>query len=109
MKKYVLLLAGLLCLSSGAWADHDRARNVTVREAKTLRDDARVVLEGKITGRAGDDDQYWLRDKTGRILIDVDDDDDDGRLIGKQVRVVGNVDYNDDRVMIEVDHISRLN
>lgn len=108
MKKIVLMIAGLLCVSSGAWADRDSQRNVTVREAKTLHDDARVVLEGKITGRAGDDDRYWLRDKTGRIMIDVDDDDE-GRLVGKQVRVVGNVDYNDDTVMIEVDHLSRLN
>lgn len=63
--------------------------------AKTLRDDSQVTLTGTITGRA-DDDHYWLKDPTGRIRVDIDDDDDDNRyLIGKKVRVSGEVDRDD--------------
>ncbi|WP_380180536.1 NirD/YgiW/YdeI family stress tolerance protein [Kalamiella sp. sgz302252] len=87
---------------------HSAAKTVSVKEAKTLHDDAHVILKGKITGRAGDDDHYWLEDSTGKIRIDVEDDDweDSGAAIGKTVRVVGDVDKNDGHTEIEVDHIS---
>jgi len=105
MKKILataLLLACSLPLSALA-----ATKTVTVKEAKTLRDDTRVVLTGKIVSRAGDDDHYWLQDSTGKIRIDVDDDDweDNHVAIGKKVRVVGDVDKNDGRTEIEVDHI----
>lgn len=105
MKRYIpvsaiALIAG--CLFAGSAL----ARDVTtVKEAKTLRDDSRVTLEGKITGRAGDDDRYWLQDSTGKIRVDIDDDDDERGLVGKRVRVTGDVDKNDGRTEIDVDHL----
>lgn len=103
MKK-ILATALFLAFSVPACA---AAKTVTVKEAKKLRDDARVTLTGKITGRAGDDDHYWLQDSTGKIRIDVDDDDweDNRAAIGKTVRVTGDIDKNDGRTEIEVDHI----
>lgn len=108
---HLLLIAGLSGFCTVAIANSGKGdrQNVSVSKAKTLRDDSRVVLQGKITGRAGDDDLYWLEDSSGRIRIDVDDDDDGRHLIGKKVRVVGDVDHHDGHVEIEVDHLRRLN
>lgn len=105
MKK--ILAAALLLACTLPFYAQAAAKNVTVKEAKSLRDDARVTLTGKITGRAGDDDHYWLEDSTGKIRIDVDDEDweDSHAAIGKTVRVVGDVDKNDGRTGIEVEHI----
>lgn len=99
MKKTGFILLALLC-STSAFARQD----VTVAEAKKMRDDRHVALTGTITGRA-DDDHYWLQDATGRIRIDVDDDDDDRYLTGKKVRITGEVDRDDGRSEIDVDHI----
>ncbi|NDJ59126.1 NirD/YgiW/YdeI family stress tolerance protein [Enterobacteriaceae bacterium 4M9] len=110
MNKALLLIAGLLCASSNvAWAARGCQECVTVNEAKQMHDDARVTLEGKVTGRTGEDDNYWLRDNTGRIAIDVEDCDDDKRLIGRQVRVVGNIDRDDDGAKLDADRLIRLN
>lgn len=110
MKVFGLLLAlGIIACTSAHASVH---QGVTVAEAKKMRDDRNVVVEGKITGRAGDDD-YWLEDATGKIRIDADDDDDDDggdyRLVGKTVRVVGEIDSDDGRVEIDSDSIQILN
>lgn len=106
MKKYLSAAALLTCCLA---ANSALARDVSsIKQAKNMRDDAHVILEGKIIGRAGDDDSYWLRDSSGKIKIDVDDDDDDRRLIGRQVRVTGEVDKNDGRTEINVDHLRVL-
>jgi uncharacterized protein (TIGR00156 family) len=103
MKKSALVVLALLCSSSAL-----ARQEVTVAEAKKMRDDRHVVLTGTITGHA-DDDHYWLQDATGRIRIDVDDDDDDDRyLIGKKVRVSGEVDRDDGHSEIDVDHVTVL-
>ncbi|MBV6820050.1 NirD/YgiW/YdeI family stress tolerance protein [Rahnella sp. PD12R] len=104
VKKSVLLI---FLFPMIALANHSHTREVTVAQAKTLRDDARVMLTGKIISYAGDDDRYWFQDSTGKIRIDVDDDDDDDerRLIGKTVHIIGDVDKDDGRVEIDVDHV----
>jgi len=59
-------------------------QEVTIAEAKTLRDDRQVTLTGTISGRA-DNDHYGLKDSTGHIRVDIDvDDEDDRYLIGKR-------------------------
>ncbi len=70
-----------------------------------MHDDRHVAITGTISGRA-DDDHYWLQDSTGRIRIDVDDDDDDGRyLIGKKVRITGEIDRDDGHNEISADRV----
>lgn len=104
MKRNLIVLSLFIPLFS--YANHSHTRQVTVAEAKTMRDDANVMLKGKITGYAGDDDKYWFSDSTGKIRIDVDDDDNDEvSLIGKQVHIVGDIDKDDGRTEIDVDHV----
>lgn len=101
MKKTLLVIFTLIC-SSAAFA----SQQVSVAEAKKMRDDRHVTLTGTITGRA-DDDHYWLKDSTGRIRIDIDedDDDDDHYLVGKKVRINGEIDRDDGQTEIDVDRV----
>lgn len=102
MKKILWVILALL--SSGSGSAYAR-QEVTVAEAKTMHDDRQVTLTGTISGRA-DDDHYWLKDSTGRIRVDIDDDDDDDRyLIGKKVRITGEIDRDDGYSEINVDRI----
>jgi uncharacterized protein YdeI (BOF family) len=80
MKKILWMIVALIS-SGSVYARQE----VTVAEAKTLRDDRQVTLTGTITGRA--------------------DDDDDRYLIGKKVRVSGEVDRDDGYSEINVDHV----
>lgn len=102
MKKILWMILALL--SSGS--EYAR-QEVTVAEAKAMHDDQQVTLTGTISGRA-DDDHYWLKDSTGRIRVDIDDDDDDDDdryLIGKKVRITGEIDRDDGYSEINVDRI----
>lgn len=102
MKKILWIIA-VLASSGSAFARQE----VTVAEAKTMRDDRQVTLTGTISGRA-DDDHYWLKDSTGQIRVDIDDDDDDDDdryLIGKKVRVTGEIDRDDGYSEINVDRV----
>ncbi|MGF9659771.1 NirD/YgiW/YdeI family stress tolerance protein [Pantoea agglomerans] len=106
MKKILWMILALLSSGSGSGSGSAYARQeVTVAEAKTMHDDRQVTLTGTISGRA-DDDHYWLKDSTGRIRVDIDDDDDDDRyLIGKKVRITGEIDRDDGYSEINVDRI----
>lgn len=102
MNKILWMILALLS-SGSAFARQE----VTVAEAKTMHDDRQVTLTGTISGRA-DDDHYWLKDSTGRIRVDIDDDDDDDDdryLIGKKVRVTGEIDRDDGYSEINVDRV----
>jgi len=99
MKKKALVILALICSFSA-----QARQEATIAEAKKMRDDRHVILTGTITGRA-DDDHYWLQDATGRIRIDVDDDDDERYLIGKKVRITGEVDRDDGHSEIDVDRV----
>lgn len=101
MKRNVIVLALFIPLFS--YANNSHTRQVTVAEAKTMHDDANVMLKGQITGYAGDDDKYWFSDGTGKIRIDVDDDD--VFLIGKHVHIVGDIDKDNGKTEIDVDHV----
>ncbi|MBQ1845771.1 MAG: YgiW/YdeI family stress tolerance OB fold protein [Desulfovibrio sp.] len=67
----------------------------TVAEAKRARDDSWVVLTGHIVSRAGGDHEHYIfRDKTGEIIVDIDDKYFSGRTVTPQnlVRISGEVD-----------------
>lgn len=102
MNKYQLFTFALL-YSTSALAQQE----VSIAEAKNMRDDRHVTLTGTISSRA-DDDHYWLQDPTGKIRIDIDeddDDDDDRYFIGKKVRINGEIDRDDRQVEIDVNRI----
>ncbi|WP_428945340.1 YgiW/YdeI family stress tolerance OB fold protein [Pantoea sp. FN060301] len=81
----------------------------SVAQAKTLRDDAWVVLEGNIVRQVGHE-LYEFRDNSGTIHVDIDDK----RWLGQsatptdKVRIEGEVDKDWNSVEIDVKRIQVL-
>jgi uncharacterized protein (TIGR00156 family) len=84
---------------------------LTVEEAKKLRDDSPVQLQGAIV-RALGDEKYVLRDASGEIIVEIDDDVWRGVTVGPddKVEIRGEVDrdFPGFPVEIEVDVIRKL-
>jgi uncharacterized protein (TIGR00156 family) len=84
------------------------AASTTVSEAKNLRDDAWVVLEGNIVRKMGKE-LYEFRDASGNINVDIDDHVWNGATITPKdkVRLEGEVDKDWNSVEIDVKKITK--
>lgn len=85
---------------------------VSVAQAKTLKDDSKVVLTGQISRSIGDE-KYEFKDATGTIIVDIDDEKWNGQPVDSSVKVtlVGEVDHDrfpKKTVEIDVDEV-RIN
>lgn len=81
---------------------------MTVAEALKAADDTPVKLEGKIEKSLGDE-KYLLKDASGTVTIEIDDDDWRGVTVtpNDTVEIEGEVDKNMFRsTEIDVDRIS---
>ncbi len=65
----------------------------TVSQIQNARDDARVVLEGVILEKKGDE-KYLFKDDTGTVIVEIDDKVFAGRQVTPQtrVRITGKLD-----------------
>ncbi len=83
---------------------------VSVADAKNMKDDAYVVLQGTIQQNLGDEN-YLFKDDSGTVVIEIDDDDWNGVTVGPQdvVIIKGQVDKGWTNVEIDVDEISKVN
>lgn len=81
----------------------------SVAQAKTLRDDAWVVLEGNIIRQVGHE-LYEFRDNSGTVYIEVDHKYWMGQSVSPadKVRIEGEVDRDWDGMDIDVKSISVL-
>lgn len=77
----------------GGFAGPGQKNECTVQQAKQMRDDAKVVMTGKIVSRI-DDDKYIFQDATGQITVEIDDEDFRGQTVTPRsaVRIFGEVD-----------------
>lgn len=132
MKKTFLLLSGIgLMLAAGSLAAQQggftgprgnqaanqragftgpsQQRVMSVAEAKRLRDDAKVLLQGRIVSHKYGE-IYVFEDASGRIDVDIDDDDWHGQEIGPddRVEIRGEVDKGMRTLEIDVDSIRKL-
>ncbi|EPN9345445.1 YgiW/YdeI family stress tolerance OB fold protein [Cronobacter sakazakii] len=84
------------------------AANTTVSEAKNLRDDAWVVLEGNIVRKMGKE-LYEFRDASGTVNVDIDDHVWNGVTVTPKdkVRIEGEVDKDWNSVEIDVKKITK--
>ena len=66
---------------------------ITVKQALSARDDAIVVLVGKIITSLGDE-KYIFADSTGEVMIEIDDEDWHGIKVtpNDTIQIVGEVD-----------------
>lgn len=81
----------------------------SVAQAKTLRDDAWVVLEGNVVRQLGHE-LYEFRDSTGVITVDIDDKRWQGQSAtpADKVRIEGEVDKDWNSVEIDVKRLQVL-
>jgi len=83
---------------------------ITVKEAATLADDAKVVLEGNIL-RELRHEHYLFKDASGEIEVEIDDEDLQGIEVTPQsrLRIIGEVDRDHNRpATIEADRVELL-
>lgn len=86
------------------------AEKVTsVEVAKTLPDDAKVVLQGTIE-KPLRKEHYLFRDETGSVTVEIDDDVWRGLIVTPEdtVRLHGEIDRDASAVKVEIDHIAIL-
>ncbi|AUL89603.1 TIGR00156 family protein [Escherichia coli] len=112
MKK-VLIAALISGVSFGAL--HSRvvsgpeAERSTVAQAKELKDDAWVILEGSIVKKVGDE-RYEFRDNSGTIVTDIDDSVWAGQNVSPKdkVRIEGEIDKDLSSVEVDVKALKLL-
>ena len=65
----------------------------SVEDVKTKSDDTIVVMQGQIAKALGDE-KYLFTDKTGEIIIEIDNEDFDGMTVsaGEIIEITGEVD-----------------
>ncbi|ELY6247011.1 YgiW/YdeI family stress tolerance OB fold protein [Cronobacter universalis] len=99
--------ASATATSKGGFQGPDAA-STTVSEAKNLRDDAWVVLEGNIVRKMGKE-LYEFRDASGTVNVDIDDHVWNGVTITPKdkVRIEGEVDKDWNSVEIDVKKITK--
>ncbi|WP_058912652.1 YgiW/YdeI family stress tolerance OB fold protein [Entomohabitans teleogrylli] len=80
-----------------------------VAQAKTLRDDSWVALEGNITQKVGKE-RYEFRDSSGTIVVEIDDHIWGGVTVTPtdKVRIEGEVDKDWNSVEIDVKSLRKL-
>lgn len=74
------------------------AKTHTVQAAQNMRDGNHVVLEGRITGKAGtlNPEEFFFQDETGSMKVEINHDVWRGQKVTPQtkVRIWGEVDQN---------------
>lgn len=82
--------------------------STTVEEAKSMRDDAWVVLEGNIARKMGKK-LYEFRDASGNVNVEIDDHVWKGLSVGPndKVRIEGEVDKDWNSVEIDVKKVTK--
>lgn len=81
---------------------------VSVAEAKNLRDEAPVVMVGKIEKNLGNE-KYTFSDATDSVVVEIDNDDWNGLTVGPEdvVEIRGEVDKDFTSFEIDVDAIMK--
>ncbi len=81
----------------------------TVAQAKELKDDAWVILEGCIVKKVGDE-RYEFRDNSGTIVTDIDDSVWAGQNVSPKdkVRIEGEIDKDLSSVEVDVKALKLL-
>lgn len=126
--RYLLTLALALFIAAPAYADFSgptagqqggfsgpgaQTGAMTVQQAKSLPDDSRVTLVGRIVNQLPrDNDKYTFRDATGEIVVDIDHKDFRGQNVtpANTVRIIGEIDKDFGRAAeIDVHQLDVIN
>ncbi|WP_027713607.1 YgiW/YdeI family stress tolerance OB fold protein [Dickeya chrysanthemi] len=93
---------------SGGFSGPD-ASLTTVAQAKEMRDDSWVRLQGNITQRVGSND-YQFHDATGTLMVEIDDKRWEGQTITPEdlVELKGELDKEFGSVQLDVKQIRKI-
>lgn len=101
MKKFLFAFLSVVIAHNAFAKDHKKGfifvpENVvieTVENVKTKADETFVYMQGQIVKALGDD-KYAFTDKTGEIVLEIDNDEFDGVTVaaGEFIEVSGEVD-----------------
>ncbi len=83
----------------------------TVADAKNKSDETLIVLQGQIAKALGDE-KYMFTDKTGEIVIEIDNDDFNGVTVteGEMIEISGEIDKDMMKpAKVDVKTIKKLN
>ena len=108
----LFLFVGLLSGGSNAYAENTGGFTgpgpglVTTEQAKSMRDDADVMMRGNIVQNLGGE-EYLFRDATGTITVEIDNEVWAGQTIAPadQVEIYGEIDKEWASTKVEVDRI----
>lgn len=117
MKNLVLIALVTMIFSAGAaFADNNLGGGFvgpggtvsTAAEAQNMPDDSPVTLTGKIEKGLGGD-KYQFRDRSGSIVLEIDNDDWNGVTVGENdtVEISGEVDKDFSGLTIDVDRVAK--
>ena len=117
MKKIsVFVIAGMLAspalagfVADAPVAPQNADAIVTVAQAKKMRDDTPVIVQGNIIQRMGDE-KYLFRDGTDSVVVEIDDEDWGGVDVRATdtVKLYGDVDASMFKTEIDVDRIEKI-
>lgn len=81
----------------------------TVAKAKQLDDDSKVTLRGYIVQHLGKD-KYLFKDATGQVIIEIDDDNWHGVIVGVNdlVELKGEIDRDENSFEIDVHTVQKV-
>ncbi len=83
----------------------------TVADAKNKSDETMIILQGQIAKALGDE-KYMFTDKTGEIIIEIDNDDFNGVTVteGEMIEISGEIDKDMMKpAKVDVQTIKKLN
>ena len=86
-----------------------RAEAITVEQAKTLRDDAAIILRGYIEKSLGNE-RYLFSDETGSITIEIERKVWGSLTVDENdlIEISGEIDREWNRIEVEVKTITKL-
>ena len=121
MKQSIMIAAlfSFAVMTPNVWAKSDaalvkeaKANVVTIAQAKKLKDETGVTLTGQIVRQLQvQGDEFELKDKTGSIVVEIDDDlwIPLSLKAGDKVRILGEVDTHRTKPTdIEAIHVERV-
>lgn len=82
------------------------AKQVTIKQAKGMKDHAWVTLQGNIEKKIHDD-KYLFRDHTDNIVVEIDGDKWNGQEVSPKDLIVvsGKLDKHHGDVKVDVEHV----
>ncbi|MBT0720219.1 NirD/YgiW/YdeI family stress tolerance protein [Tatumella sp. TA1] len=85
-------------------------KTLSVAQAKALKDDTKVVVEGNITKKISDE-HYEFMDSSGSIVVEIDDHKWNGQSISpkNRVRLEGEIDKDGNNVDIDIKTVTLVN